>query len=280
MNNTTEQCQHCGAAIKRNAKFCEQCGVKVEIIQPVSALEALACPQCGRPLKTGKLFCGGCGYQIQETLKLDGDAKVEAIHSAPEASACPQCGRAIKVGKSFCGGCGYQLQASGQAISPVVPESNLMDATIKRACPQCSQLVPSDSKLCPYCSLPLKKVFMPEPSKLEKAVVAMYLWSPWNKKMQVTRFEVNFDEMTAHFLEGPPQKFKRGEYKASIHHINQSELRIIHIQTNDSRKFKFSELVSHFSKEEFGEIAKIVGVEVSGLEKGMLTTMKILRHLK
>lgn len=70
-------CQHCGAPMPQNAKFCPQCGKAPQV------KTAGACPKCGAPVTGGK-FCAQCG--------------------APLSATCPNCGAQV-TGK-FCPECG------------------------------------------------------------------------------------------------------------------------------------------------------------------------------
>jgi len=50
-------CKNCGAELKENAKFCFQCGAKVD---------SNVCPKCNTPIKIAAKFCSYCGAKIQE----------------------------------------------------------------------------------------------------------------------------------------------------------------------------------------------------------------------
>lgn len=45
------KCPHCGSENRDSIKFCEDCGVKLEI----------ECPSCRAKILIGKKFCGECG---------------------------------------------------------------------------------------------------------------------------------------------------------------------------------------------------------------------------
>ena len=76
-----EKCADCGAILPQNAKFCLQCGKKVE------ASDLVTCPQCGKSVQKGK-FCLECGYKF--------------------ANTCPKCGVEVANG-NFCPQCGEKL---------------------------------------------------------------------------------------------------------------------------------------------------------------------------
>ena len=80
----TIQCPKCGNTLPANAKFCLECGTKIESL---SAGEMI-CPSCGQKTPAGK-FCMLCGQ--------------------PLASKCPNCGADIPAGGKFCLQCGTKL---------------------------------------------------------------------------------------------------------------------------------------------------------------------------
>lgn len=79
-----ETCPNCGNQLPPNAKFCLECGTKLE----ASAASEIVCPACGQKTPSGK-FCINCGQ--------------------PLASKCPNCGADIPAGGKFCLECGTKL---------------------------------------------------------------------------------------------------------------------------------------------------------------------------
>ena len=77
-------CKQCGAAIPANAKFCLECGQKVEIQNE----NEIICPTCNKKTAQGK-FCMECG--------------------APLEIKCAKCGSNVPVGAKFCLECGEKL---------------------------------------------------------------------------------------------------------------------------------------------------------------------------
>ena len=53
-------CENCGASLRENAKFCDQCGALVHIG------EKEYCQHCHAELEPGALFCPECGYRVVE----------------------------------------------------------------------------------------------------------------------------------------------------------------------------------------------------------------------
>ena len=52
------KCQNCGAENEDNAKFCSECGAKLE--EP----QKYACPNCGKIVKENAKFCNECGQEL------------------------------------------------------------------------------------------------------------------------------------------------------------------------------------------------------------------------
>ena len=51
------KCPKCQFDNIEGAKFCNECGVKLET----------ACPTCGRTNPPGSKFCNGCGHNLRKT---------------------------------------------------------------------------------------------------------------------------------------------------------------------------------------------------------------------
>lgn len=80
IDNTTV-CVNCGANIKKNAKFCPECGVKL----------GFSCPNCGASIKKTSKFCPECGEKINKDKVCVCGAKLGA-----NAKFCPECGKEVK----------------------------------------------------------------------------------------------------------------------------------------------------------------------------------------
>lgn len=52
------ECPNCGTMLDGNAKFCLECGNKIEIKKPAF------CSECGEALAPGAKFCSGCGNKV------------------------------------------------------------------------------------------------------------------------------------------------------------------------------------------------------------------------
>ena len=80
----TVTCPGCGAQIPEGAKFCLECGTKIEQLAP----NEMICPSCGKKTMKGK-FCMSCGAAL--------------------VSRCPNCGAELQQGARFCPECGTKL---------------------------------------------------------------------------------------------------------------------------------------------------------------------------
>ena len=78
------KCPKCGSILLPNAKFCLECGTKIEQVAP----NEMICPHCGNKTPKGK-FCMECGQ--------------------PLINKCPNCGTEIPQGGKFCLECGTKL---------------------------------------------------------------------------------------------------------------------------------------------------------------------------
>lgn len=70
-------CQECGCANPGDAKFCSECGAKIEEIIDAEAVEVEEeapeekrhCANCGAELAPGKKFCNECGTKAEDESK-------------------------------------------------------------------------------------------------------------------------------------------------------------------------------------------------------------------
>lgn len=81
---TTGKCPKCGKELPENAKFCLECGTKIEAL----ADNEMICPACGKKIAKGK-FCMECGQ--------------------PLIRRCPTCGAEVPENGKFCLECGTKL---------------------------------------------------------------------------------------------------------------------------------------------------------------------------
>jgi len=103
-------CMKCGAVLRPQAKFCQQCGVPqrlasdcvlaLEVSAPVSSdrtnQQTGLCPRCGDPIRETERFCNQCGLPLESALP-DGNI------------ICQQCGQPNRPRSRFCKKCGNRL---------------------------------------------------------------------------------------------------------------------------------------------------------------------------
>lgn len=77
-------CSKCGNSLPPSAKFCLECGTKVENL----SVNEIICPNCGVKTPKGK-FCTECGAKLQ--------------------NVCQNCGNEVPQGAKFCLECGQRI---------------------------------------------------------------------------------------------------------------------------------------------------------------------------
>ena len=77
---STQTCPNCGSQIPENAKFCIECGTKVEMHKQNTVI----CPNCKQTVIKSK-FCSECGFKISTTCSKCGT-------ETNGAKFCPECG--------------------------------------------------------------------------------------------------------------------------------------------------------------------------------------------
>lgn len=70
-----KNCPRCDFVNDDSAKFCKQCGEKLEILQKE---DINTCPHCGKELPKGALFCKHCGTPVKQTQKQNNNQKPES----------------------------------------------------------------------------------------------------------------------------------------------------------------------------------------------------------
>ena len=79
-------CPSCGKQNASGAKFCADCGAKMEIAK-------VPCIKCGAELREGAKFCNECG-------------------ASQEKAKCPNCQAELAPGAKFCADCGTKVEAA------------------------------------------------------------------------------------------------------------------------------------------------------------------------
>ena len=59
-------CTNCGKELTEEAKFCLECGTKVDNETAQQENKTLTCADCGSELKEGAMFCTKCGKSVSK----------------------------------------------------------------------------------------------------------------------------------------------------------------------------------------------------------------------
>lgn len=82
----TVKCPKCGASNSAAAKFCNDCGTKMEV-----AAQTVPCVKCGAQLQAGAKFCADCG-------------------ASQARQKCAKCQAELDAGAKFCNECGTKVE--------------------------------------------------------------------------------------------------------------------------------------------------------------------------
>lgn len=107
-----EVCQNCGAELRRDANFCNECGAPVDHLDANCASQA-RCQGCGAVLKGTEKFCGKCGAKIEEQPPM--------MELPATKNRCVNCGKELKEDAAFCQYCGTAVEKK-QTIDADLPE--------------------------------------------------------------------------------------------------------------------------------------------------------------
>jgi membrane protease subunit (stomatin/prohibitin family) len=80
------KCPKCGQQTSSSAKFCNECGAKVEL-----SPQTVPCVKCGAQVQSGAKFCNECGAK-------------------QEKAKCPNCQAEAAPGAKFCNECGTKIE--------------------------------------------------------------------------------------------------------------------------------------------------------------------------
>ncbi len=83
--STGEKCPECGSQNIPGAKFCNDCGAKMQV-----TAQTVPCVKCSAPLQPGAKFCNECGAKQEKPI-------------------CPNCKAELSAGAKFCNECGQKI---------------------------------------------------------------------------------------------------------------------------------------------------------------------------
>lgn len=96
------KCLNCGAELDNEAKFCIECGSKVE-----EKKDIVYCENCGNPMSKDSLFCSECGTKVESD-----SLEKEENKEKKDIPKCPNCNAELEVGSLFCTECGAKIEKS------------------------------------------------------------------------------------------------------------------------------------------------------------------------
>lgn len=112
-----EVCPKCGAELKKDANFCNECGTRIEK-KPAVEVGMKTCPKCGTALKGMEKFCMTCGADLSAMQ-----------NESSEKLICKGCGKELKPGHAFCQYCGMPVEKQESSEAAVSGIENLSDST-------------------------------------------------------------------------------------------------------------------------------------------------------
>lgn len=95
------KCLKCGTELNLDAKFCTECGTKVE----EKIEEVIYCENCGNKMNKDSLFCSECGTKVGSAVT---EKKKEVKKNIPK---CPNCDAQLEEGSLFCTECGTKIES-------------------------------------------------------------------------------------------------------------------------------------------------------------------------
>lgn len=168
------KCQICGTENPETAKFCNECGAKIERKEE----NRIVCSGCGKDFSDNFAFCPFCGKKVEEnpeenTRNVDEEVVIEKYGSiSPEQTEtenpdvsnfdeetllCPSCKAEINQKNKFCPVCGVNIAEKHKeleelkAIKETIAEFKFEDEVEIQKCVKCGAEISSNVKFCPIC---------------------------------------------------------------------------------------------------------------------------------
>ena len=138
------KCKNCGYENPDTAKFCNECGEKLE--------PETVCPECGCKNKAGAKFCNECGYRFHKNNAHQTDVSTRE----QEYKTCSKCGGKNPKGTIMCRNCGNYLLLPPKPLSKNAPEEKPNNQNSARKCPNCGYEV-GENDICDSCGYDVTK---------------------------------------------------------------------------------------------------------------------------
>lgn len=137
------KCANCGTPIPENARFCSECGCKVD--------PQHTCPKCGNKVSTNDKFCMQCGTILtpvappyapntNNASNTHSPYSQEAKKEETIVMRCPKCGKIVKDDTEECPDCHYKFSHTYKG--PSIGKTN---------CPSCGATISDMNRICPEC---------------------------------------------------------------------------------------------------------------------------------
>ena len=126
------KCIHCGALVPDTARFCPECGKKIE--------QKRLCPSCHAEIKAEDKYCMQCGASLQVIHNEEEKSQNKKEVQETVAVRCPQCGKIVSEDEKKCPACGMHLKSGYSG-----PSVNLVQ------CPSCGATISDMNRVCPEC---------------------------------------------------------------------------------------------------------------------------------
>lgn len=116
------KCSKCGFELSEDAKFCTECGTKVE-----DKKDSIFCENCGSKMNKDSLFCSECGTKVGSATV---EVKKEIKKNVPK---CPNCDVELEVDSMFCPECGTKIEKGSKKTTKKKEEVVEKEETTEKA---------------------------------------------------------------------------------------------------------------------------------------------------
>mmetsp|Transcript_183 Transcript_183/g.158 ORF Transcript_183/g.158 Transcript_183/m.158 type:complete len:229 (-) Transcript_183:212-898(-) len=176
-SNQNIQCVSCQKPVKTNAKFCSNCGTKVQLTTKIK------CNHCNIELDSNSKFCHGCGKQVSKSNNYNGnntsthsynknndtsnhDKKAKQMSKRPSIDITRIDTYRIKSGLNYVGVCGNHIAVCNKGFDDDIrPSEDYEDGDIK--CDECEKEFEYETMVLTNCKCEIKyKLFGGQNQKL------------------------------------------------------------------------------------------------------------------
>ena len=137
---TSRECPKCHSMVPDGQRFCGTCGYDLEAPSEEKAEQEdekkYVCSSCGTEIKKDTKFCTNCGRKINHCSECGADVP-DGAKECPRCGhkipvKCPSCGAEIPEGAKFCPECGFSLVKR-------CPKCNAVIEGNPKFCPECGE---------------------------------------------------------------------------------------------------------------------------------------------